>query len=136
MPKTWDQKFKDAKPPHVTVLEKSFGGIPAGTCMLVSSPSEISEEISKLKPGEFITMNGLRNRLANRHTAETSCPTSTSIYLRIVAEVNWDKIEEGAGLNSVVPFWRVVEPNGKLAEKLRCGSKWIAEQRSLESTQR
>ena len=39
--KTWVEKRSCASLPKVTIIDKSFAGIPAGSKMLISSPAEI-----------------------------------------------------------------------------------------------
>jgi hypothetical protein len=38
-----------------------------------------------------------------------------------------------SAVSAVSPFWRVVEPEGSLAQKLSCGPEFIAAQRALEA---
>ena len=70
--------------------------------------------------------------LAKLHGADATCPVSTAIFLRIVAEAAWDEIESGVPVSEVAPFWRVVDPKSPLAKKLRSGGAWIEQQRAAE----
>ncbi len=54
------------------------------------------------------------------------CPVTTAIYLRIVAEVARTDLAEGKRLDEGVPFWRVVLPGSKVAQKLSCGPDHVA----------
>lgn len=54
------------------------------------------------------------------------CPVTTAIYLRIVAEVSLRDLDDGKPLDAVVPFWRVVTPETRIAKKLSCGPDHIA----------
>ena len=60
----------------------------------------------------------MRKDLALTHQAEVTCPVTTGIFLRIVAEVSYEKITQG---EENPTFWRVVDPQSKLANKLACG---------------
>lgn len=135
-PKTWQQKL-DAAPPHTVRLDKDFAGVPAGARLLISSPRELQQFLrERTRVGEFWPVQQLRRELAQAHGADATCPVSTSIFLRIVAEAAWDEIVAGASASDVAPFWRVVEPDSPLAKKLRCGPQWIAQQRAAESAPR
>jgi hypothetical protein len=54
------------------------------------------------------------------------CPVTTAIYLRVVAEVALADLAIGKPLDQVVPFWRVVLPGSKVAQKLSCGPDHLA----------
>lgn len=75
-------------------------------------------------------------RLSDQQRQGDSCPVSTTIILRVVAEAAWDERQAGARAAEVAPFWRVIAPNTPLAKKLRCGPQWIAQQRAAESAPR
>jgi hypothetical protein len=126
-----------AKPPHVVTLDKDFAGVPAGARLLVSSPLEIDAFLREHTcPGEFLSIQELRRRLAGKHSTDAACPVSTSIFLRTVSEAAWDQIEAGTPTSLVTPFWRAVEPGSPLARKLRCGSEWLEHQRAAEVSTR
>lgn len=52
---------------------------------------------------------------------------TTGIFLRIVAEANFEKGQNGASLESIAPFWRVIDPKSALAEKLSFGKEFLEE---------
>lgn len=131
-PKTWQQKM-DAAPPHAVTLDKDFAGVPAGARLLISSPKEIRAFLrTHSRAGQFWPVQQLRRELAQAHGADATCPVSTSIFLRVVAEAAWDEMQSGASADEVAPFWRVIEPDSPLAKKLRCGPQWIEQQRAAE----
>ncbi|KNZ32226.1 MAG: hypothetical protein AD742_13880 [Methylibium sp. NZG] len=116
-------------------LDKDFAGAPAGSRLLISSPAEVEEFLSRKVPaGSTMSVQQMRRELAALHGADATCPVSTSIFLRAVAEAAWDDIEAGRSAGEVAPFWRVVDPASPLAKKLRAGSQWIEQQRLAEST--
>jgi hypothetical protein len=119
--KTWKEKFANAKPAHVTVLEKAFGGAPAGARLAISTPADIAKLLAKTKPGETLTLPDLRAKIATYMKADAACPLTTSIFLRIVAEAALEDLEAGAATDKVTPFWRAIDPNTPLAAKLSCG---------------
>lgn len=131
-PKTWKQKM-NARPPHTVTLDKDFAGVPAGSRLLISCPLELEHYLrTQVPPGETKALQQMRRELATLHGADATCPVSTSIFLRTVAEAAWDDIEAGTPATEVAPFWRVVEPGSPLAKKLRAGSAWIEQQRAAE----
>ena len=132
-PKSWKQKKMAAKPPHTVTLEKDFAGVPAGAKLLISCPIEVEQYLRRqVPPGETREVLQMRRELAHLHGADATCPVSTAIYLRTVAEAAWDKIESGVPTSEVAPFWRVVDPKSPLAKKLRAGGAWIEQQRAAE----
>lgn len=136
MKKTWQQKIDGAKPPEVFITERAKLGVPEGAKMLISSPGEVREELFKVPPGKAITKAELGQRLAARHGADVTCPLTTGIFVRIVAEAALDEIEAGANPEAVAPFWRVVGPKDPAAKKIRCGRDWIEARRRQEGISR
>jgi hypothetical protein len=130
--KTWADKMQ-AKPPHTVILAQAFAGVPAGARLLIASPQTIDAYLRQhLPPGTTQAMQQMRRNLAREADADDTCPVSTAIFLRTVAEHAWDQLEAGASLHNVAPFWRVVDPGSPLAKKLRPGSAWIEQQRAAE----
>ena len=119
----------------MVTLDKDFAGVPAGSRLLISSPAEVEDFLTlKLPSGSTMSIQQLRRELAALHGADATCPVSTSIFLRAVAEAAWDDIEAGRPASEVAPFWRVVDPASPLAKKLRAGSQWIEQQRLAEAS--
>ena len=131
-PTDWRKRFGAAKAPHVVMLPTDFAGVKAGNTMLISSPGEIAHYLARIPKGETRTMDRLRNELARKAGADAMCPVTTAIYLRIVAEVALADLAEGKPLDQVVPFWRVVLPGSKVAQKLSCGPDHVAHLIALE----
>lgn len=134
-PTDWRKRFGAAKPPHVVMLHADFAGVKAGNTMLISSPGEIANYLSRIPSGETRTMDRLRNELARKAGANAMCPVTTAIYLRVVAEVALTDLAEGRRLDEVVPFWRVVTPDSKVAKKLSCGPDHVAHLIALDQGQ-
>jgi hypothetical protein len=133
MRKTWQQKFHGAKPAHVAVLDKAYAGVPAGARLLIASPPVVDGYVRAIPPGEVRTVARMRADLAAAHGADATCPTSTAIFLRIVAEIAAEKLRDGRPTAEVTPFWRVVDANSALARKLACGPELIEVRRGLEA---
>lgn len=131
-PTDWYKRFNSAKDPHVVTLHTNFAGVKAGQTMLISSPGEIAAYVSRIPQGETATIARLRTDLARRAKADAMCPVTTSIFLKVVAEVGLADIASGKSMSDVAPFWRVIEPSSKLAAKLSCGSDGIEHLRGLD----
>lgn len=132
-PTDWGRRFRDAKPAKRVVLDSDFAGIRAGATLFIATPELIARYVARIPHGEVREIRRLRNELARRNAADATCPVTTAIYLRVVAEAAWDDLQAGAALAEVVPFWRVVEPDSPIAKKLRCGAAWIRAMRESES---
>lgn len=91
---------------------------PAGR-MLISSPLELDAVIRRIPEGRVLTVGELRDNLARNHKADYTCPTTTGSFLRIVAEAA--DLERAKGLHKTAPYWRVVNDDGTLMDKLPGG---------------
>jgi hypothetical protein len=126
--KTWLDKLNDNKQPQVKRLEKDIAGMSAGSKMLIATPLLLDSYIRKIRYGKHVDTKTLRNDLAHEHHADCTCPLTTGIFLRIVAEGNYQKLQEGQPLEKIAPFWRVIEPGSPLAEKLTFGQDFLKQQ--------
>lgn len=134
-PTDWRKRFGAAKPPHVVMLHADFAGVKAGNSMLISSPGEIANYLARIPRGETRTMDRLRNEMARKAGANAMCPVTAAIFLRVVAEVALADLAEGKRLDQVVPFWRVVTPDSRVASKLSCGPDHVAHLIALDQGQ-
>ncbi len=133
MPKSWTQKAASARPAHVAVLEKAFAGVPAGARLLIPSPPLIEAYLRAIPRGEVRPITQLRAELAAAEAADATCPVTTAIHTRIVAEIATEALDAGLPPEAVVPFWRVVEPRSDLARKLSIGPAGIERLRAAEA---
>jgi hypothetical protein len=135
MPKpkpTWNDKLRCSKAPQVKRLDKAFAGMPEGSRMLIASPAILDESVRSIPQGQTVSVKDMRNELADRHRADHTCPVTAGLFLRIVAEAAWERHLAGEPIPTITPFWRVIEPDSALAQKLACGAEFIAEQRKME----
>lgn len=116
--KTWKEKLEKSKDPYVKFIDFQFADIPSNSHMLISSPKEIKEFIENIPRGEKMDITRLREELAKKHKADYTCPVTTAIYLRIVAENALEDLRNGIGISAINPFWRVIEPGSKFWKKL------------------
>ena len=129
MRKTWEQKYHNGRAPHVAVLDKPYAGLRPGQRLFIASPALLVARIRAIPHGETMEPAALRAELAMAHGADATCPASTGIFLRIVAE---RALEREAAGEDPTPFWRVVAPEATLARKLSCGPDGLRHRRALE----
>lgn len=126
--KTWLDKLHENKKPQIKRIEIDFADIPAGSSMFIATPQLIDQYIQEIDFGKRIDTKTLRRDLALEHDADDTCPVTTGIFLRIVAEANYEKFQQGKPLEEITPFWRVIEPTSPLAKKLTFGQDFLVQQ--------
>jgi hypothetical protein len=126
--KSWLDKLNENKEPKIKKIDIDFADIPAGSNMFIATPKLIDQYINEIGVGKRIDLKTLRKDLAIEHNADYTCPVTTGIFLRIVAEANYEKLQQGIHLQEITPFWRVIEPNSALAKKLTFGQDFLLEQ--------
>ena len=114
MAKSWSDKFKSKPHPEVKIIEKDFWGQKAGDRMLIPSPKLIEDYLNDSLPGKQMDIVQMRRDLAAEQHADFTCPMTTSIFLRIVAEYNLEKMARNE--SEVAPFWRAIDPKSDLAK--------------------
>lgn len=129
-PKSWAEKYQIRTAPEVKVLEKDFAGMPAGTQMLIATPAIIEAYIRQIPPGHLVSLQTLRQDLALLHQAEQTCPVTTGIFLRIVAQYQYERWQQGETRMAIAPFWRIDAP--LFEHKLSCGKAWVEQQRMAD----
>ena len=98
-------------------MEKRFGS----RTMFIAKPLEVDELIRMTKKGMLITVAEIRSKLARDHNADTTCPLTTGIFVRIAAETAEEDLQNGK--KRITPYWRVVKEDGSLNEKFPGGVK-------------
>lgn len=124
-----------AKQPKRVVLATPFAGIAAGSVLYVATPEIVADYIAKVPTGETRSVEQLRRDLAKRNRADAACPVSTAIFLRMVAETALTQLAEGAKRDAVVPFWRVITSDTKIAKRLPVDAAWLDAQLALDRAQ-
>ena len=133
MKKTWLDKLNETKEPKIKRIDIDVADIPAGSNMLIATPKIIDNYIQEIGVGKRIDTKTLRKDLALAHNADYTCPVTTGIFLRIVAEANYEKLQQGKHVKEITPFWRVIEPKSVLAKKLTFGQDFLLQQIEKES---
>ena len=130
--KTWIEKLQSDKEPKIKRIDFDFADIPANSNMFIATPQLIESYIKQIPKGKKVAVQTMRKDLALENKADHTCPVTTGIFLRIVAEANFEKYQQANSLKGITPFWRVVEPNSTLAKKLTFGQDFIINKRQAE----
>ena len=133
MKKTWLDKLNETKEPKLKRIDIDFADIPAGSNMFIATPKIIDMYIQEIGVGKRVDTKTLRKDLALAHNADYTCPVTAGIFLRIVAEANYEKLQQGKHVEEITPFWRVIEPKSVLAKKLTFGQDFLLQQIEKES---
>jgi hypothetical protein len=80
-----------------------------------------------------MSVQAFRRKLAEKNKCDATCPVSTSIFLRIVAEHAWEEYNRTGSTQDLAPFGRAVDASSPMAKKLSFDSAWIDLQRELEA---
>lgn len=126
------QKFARFTEPSTTRLTSAFAGVPEGAMLHISTPAVLDARIRAIPRGQTMSIVDLRAELADAHGADATCPVTTSMYLRIVADVALLDLEEGADIDTIAPFWRVVDPTSPIAKRIDGAADFIAARRAEE----
>ncbi len=112
--KSWREKLENPPPglPKVvagpSTWEKRFGG----RRVLVPTPLLVDGLIRKVKKGNLITVTQIREQLARDFKADSTCPLTTGIFIRIAAETAEEDLRNGK--KHITPYWRVIGADGGL----------------------
>ena len=123
MRKTWRQKLQEKNPAHGKVVDvppKMENKFLVGK-MLIPKPLDIDALIHKVPRGKLVTVIQIRDKLAEDAQANSCCPLTTGIFLRIVAEVAEEDLRTGK--KDVTPYWRVVKRDGSLNVRFPGGAQ-------------
>lgn len=131
-PKTWIEKRDIKREPHVEVLEKAFADIQPGEKMLVPTPTIVDAYVREIPKGKEITITQMRKDLAAEYYAHNTCPLTSGILIRIVAEAAYEEYQLGKQISKITPFWRMINEKSPAAKKLTFRTAFLIEQRKKE----
>lgn len=118
----WHKIYETAGPSYTRVNDKKFADLDPGTTILIPSPTDIEAEVQNLGSGETMSLTELRDRLADKHDADGTCPVMCGIHLRAVAETVFSELDAGVPQHEVTPVWKAIDPASPLAKKLPGGA--------------
>ena len=120
--KSWREKLENPPEGLPKVVEgpasweKRFGG----KRVLVPTPLLVDGVVRSVRKGRLITVGQIREQLAKQSGAESTCPLTTGIFLRIISEVAEQDRRDGK--KHITPYWRVVKDDGSLNPKFPGGA--------------
>jgi len=115
--KSWREKLENPPPglPKVVDVPASWEKQMGGRRVLVPTPLLVDQLIRTVKRGKLISVDQIRKRLAADFKADSTCPLTTGIFLRIISEAAEEDLRNGK--KRVTPYWRVVKADGGLNPK-------------------
>lgn len=131
--KTAREKLAAEKQIKKVVMDKAWAGVQPGQTLLIVTPLMVDAYIRNIPHGETQTIPDMREAFAKAEKCAGTCPMSTSIFVRMVAEAALEDLADGKTVSEVAPFWRVITSQDKMAKKLKVDPTWIDEQRALEA---
>lgn len=132
MKTTWTEKLHRPARHQVKPAPMDFGGMKKGEIMLVPTPQIVDAFIRTIPRGASMDVKTLRQRLARRHRAQVTCPVTMGFHIRTVAEAAYEAHSQGAALDKITPFWRVLDEATPTTRKLACGVAFVAKRRAEE----
>ncbi len=130
--KSWVEKRDIAKEVEVKKIDKDFADIKAGEKMLIATPKIVDDYIRSISKGKETSLAQMRKDLAVEFNADKTCPVTSGIFLRIVAEAAHEEYENGKAIGKITPFWRIIDERSPAAKKLSFGVPFLKEQRRKE----
>ena len=130
--KTWAEKMNPKAQYKIERTDKDFADIPKGSTMLIATPLIVEEYIKNIPYGTKTTLQQMRKDLAANYHADYTCPVTSGIFLRIVAENAYEELQKGKTIEEITPFWRMIDLKTPAAKKLSFGTDFLLEQRKKE----
>ncbi len=114
--KTWREKLADDKdlPRVVEITGKMSTRWGTGT-VVIPAPREVDEIMRQVPRGKLITINQIREIVAQKHGATIGCPMTTGMFANIAARAAEEAAAEGE--KNITPYWRTLKSGEELNEK-------------------
>ena len=130
---TWAERLAASDGIDIRPVPEGRRGMTPGKAMLYPSARMVNDAIREIPAGKTVTPKELRATLAERHDAEYTCPVTTTMMLRIVAEAANEARDLGAPVSEVTPVWRVLDQRASALRKLTFDPAWIVAERDREA---
>lgn len=130
---TWAERIAASDGVDIRPVPEGRRGMTPGKAMLYPSARMVNDAIREIPAGQSITPKELRALLADRHDAEYTCPVTTTMMLRIVAEAANEARGNGSPVSEVTPVWRVLDRRASAMRKLSFDPEWILAERDREA---
>lgn len=109
----------DKKPKIVSPVPAGFPGWMNADSMVVSTPKEVDGIIRRIPYGRLITLDSIRQFLAQQYQTDIACPVSTAIFINVSASAA--EAYRDLGEIDIAPYWRVLRSGGLLNPKFPGG---------------
>ena len=129
---TWAERLAASDGVDIRPVPEGRRGMTPGKAMLYPTARMINDAVREIPEGQTVTPKELRTSLAERYDAEYTCPVTTTMMLRIVAEAANEARDGGMPRNDITPIWRVLDRNASALRKLTFDPAWILTERSRE----
>lgn len=129
---TWVEKLDVPHDVEVRPVREGRKNLRAGQLMLYPNARAVDDVVRKIPNGQARTPKELRTQLAKIHGADITCPVTTGICLRTVAEAAFEAFQNGTPLDDVTPVWRVLDGKSSTLKKLTFDPAFILDQRAQE----
>lgn len=119
--KSWHEKLANPVPglPKVVDVPEKWVKTMGGRRILVPTPMMVDELVRTVPERRLVTVGQIRRQLAEPCKADSTCPLTTGIFLRIISEAAEE--DRQAGKTDITPYWRVIRDDGSLSPKFPGG---------------
>jgi alkylated DNA nucleotide flippase Atl1 len=114
----WHDKMERPQEPKLVRVPPKMARFGKGM-MLIPTPKLVDAMVRQVPRGRLVTVGEIRRKLAADFSADVTCPLTTGIFIRIVAEAAAE--ERANGRKRVAPYWRVIKDDGSLNPKFPGG---------------
>lgn len=115
---SWREKLEKPQQPKIVKVPPKMARF-GKRMMLVPTPKLVEDLLRRVPKGRLVTVSEIRRKLAADFSAEVTCPLTTGIFIRIVAEAAEE--ERLRGRKRVTSYWRVIKDDGQLNPKFPGG---------------
>ncbi len=129
---TWAEQLETSDGIDLRPVPEGRTNMTPGKTMPYPSAQMVNDAIRALPEGQSVTPKELRLELARRNSADYTCPVTTTMMLRIVAEAANEAHRGGASLTEVTPIWRVLDKRASALKKLTFDPTYVIDQRAAE----
>jgi hypothetical protein len=105
----WAELLEASSEFEIRPFPEGRRGAAEGKTVLLPSARMLNDAIRAIPEGQTVTPCELRIALARQHNASITCPVTTTMMLRVVAEAAHEAYQHGADLADVTPVWRVLD---------------------------
>lgn len=127
---SWREKLEKPSEPKIIEIPDDWAIRIGHGKMLVPTPILVDEVVRKVPKGKLVTVNNIRDKLADNFGADVTCPLTTGIFLNIAA--NTAEEVKLSGKRKITPYWRVIKNDGSLNPKFPGGVLQQADNLKLE----